>query len=125
MNELAQEKLSQRAILWGGLAITGTVGLVLCAQFALSQGFALPCMFLSVTGIPCPTCGSTRALAALGQLDVLAAVRLNPLFVTSMACVPVAAVGWKRITKMGTGFWVCLAGLVLLNWGYLWFYLPR
>jgi hypothetical protein len=43
------------------------------------------CVFKVVTGLPCVTCGSTRALAALAAGEVLAAVRWNPLAVLGVA----------------------------------------
>ena len=39
----------------------------------------LQCHFHALTGYPCLTCGSTRALLALARLDIFAALRLNPL----------------------------------------------
>ena len=38
-----------------------------------------PCIFRSLTGIPCPTCGTTRAATAFLQGDLLAAFAANPL----------------------------------------------
>lgn len=38
-----------------------------------------PCPFHLLTGFPCPTCGVTRALVALGHADWLAAFRVQPL----------------------------------------------
>ena len=32
-----------------------------------------------MTGLPCPTCGATRALLALARLDPVAALAWNPL----------------------------------------------
>lgn len=37
------------------------------------------CVFKAVTGVPCLTCGTTRALALLGHLDVAGALAMNPL----------------------------------------------
>ena len=37
------------------------------------------CPFKDLTGIPCPTCGGTRALAALGRLDLQEAILCNPM----------------------------------------------
>jgi hypothetical protein len=37
------------------------------------------CVFKVVTGVPCLTCGTTRALALLGRLDVAGALAMNPL----------------------------------------------
>jgi len=37
------------------------------------------CIFKAVTGIPCMTCGTTRALARLARLDLAGALAMNPL----------------------------------------------
>jgi len=37
------------------------------------------CVFKAVTGIPCMTCGTTRALARLARLDLAGALAMNPL----------------------------------------------
>lgn len=37
------------------------------------------CMIKNATGIPCPSCGSTRSIVALLQGDFLNAIYLNPL----------------------------------------------
>jgi hypothetical protein len=64
-------------LLWSLVAVaTGTVALLAWSAGALG----LPaCVFKAVTGLPCVTCGSTRALAALAAGEVLAAIRWNPL----------------------------------------------
>lgn len=52
---------------------------------AMPETFSVPhdegtiCMLRRVTGMPCPTCGVTRSLRALGQGEVAAAVRFHPL----------------------------------------------
>jgi hypothetical protein len=38
-----------------------------------------PCIFHSMTGIPCPTCGTTRAATAFLDGNLLAALAANPL----------------------------------------------
>ncbi|MGE0432531.1 MAG: DUF2752 domain-containing protein [Planctomycetota bacterium] len=43
------------------------------------SGFAVRCVFHDATGMPCPTCGSTRALLALWRGDLLTALRYNPV----------------------------------------------
>ncbi len=40
---------------------------------------APPCLFRSLTGLPCPTCGATHAVVALSHLDFGAALIANPL----------------------------------------------
>ena len=56
------------------------------APFARALAAGAPaCAFRSLTGIPCPTCGGTRALLALGRLDVFAALAWNPLVTLATA----------------------------------------
>ncbi len=43
-----------------------------------------PCPFLSLTGLYCPGCGSTRCLHALAHLDLSAALSMNPLLVLAL-----------------------------------------
>lgn len=66
---------------------------VLLALGQVSSQFELhvpQCMLKLITGLPCPTCGGTRALRALlGHGDVLAALRWNPLVtIGALAAVP-------------------------------------
>lgn len=37
------------------------------------------CLFKHLTGIPCPSCGSTRSILAFIHADILPALLLNPL----------------------------------------------
>lgn len=47
-------------------------------------GFALPCMFRSLTGFKCPGCGITTMFTSLATLDFEASFNANPfLFVTA------------------------------------------
>ena len=60
---------------------------------ALYVVFSVRCPVLSLTGVRCPTCGVTSALAALLQGDVEASFALNPFavpLVASVAFVPMA-----------------------------------
>lgn len=43
-----------------------------------------PCPFLTLTGLYCPGCGSTRCLHALAHLDLAGALAMNPLLVLSL-----------------------------------------
>ncbi len=66
----------QLAFLWGGAALVSTAA----APFtpALARGLP-PCPFRALVGIPCLTCGGTRALLALARFDVGGAFSWNPL----------------------------------------------
>jgi len=70
--------------LLGGL---GALGLLATSVFHVDRlGFTV-CTLKGVTGIPCPTCGATRALAHLAQLDLAGAFALNPLVTLGFAAV--------------------------------------
>jgi hypothetical protein len=42
------------------------------------------CVFKTLTGIPCPTCGSTRSLVHLSHGDIVPAFFMNPLVTLAM-----------------------------------------
>lgn len=60
----------------GGIAVIGGafVGL-----FRLDHLPFTVCLFKAMTGLPCPTCGSTRAAGCLARGDVMGALAMNPL----------------------------------------------
>jgi hypothetical protein len=116
-------------------AIYGGV-LAICAVFAFSWSWLdlprLVCPFREVTGLPCPTCGSTRMVEALLQADVLAAFTLNPLVflvIAGIACWSAGsilrrALGWRRpslVLGRGEQRWIRVAAIVvvLCGWGYV------
>jgi hypothetical protein len=115
-------------LIYGGIGIFGFVG----ARF-FSKLIALvpPCPFHSITGLPCPSCGTTRSGILLSQFRVLEAFRTNPFFV--LVCVGVAI--WAlsafilhimgkrmRIVRFNEStplIRVLLIGTILANWIYL------
>ncbi len=87
-----------------------------------------PCMFRNATGVPCPTCGSTRAAFAVADGRLFDAVLFNPL--VTVAAVLAAAwlvmrVGFARqVTinlppRAGARVWAALAALLAANWIYV------
>ena len=115
-------------IIFGTIAI---VALVL-ARVVPVQEILPPCVFLAVTGIPCPSCGTTRSLVQLAHGDIAGSLILNPLFslmvMTSLflflarsACLPFSR---SRITlthtrREGTLLRASMVGIFLANWIYV------
>jgi Protein of unknown function (DUF2752) len=63
-------------------AILAGCGVVAIGAIAVLHLDRLPfslCVFKAVTGLPCMTCGTTRALARLARLDLTGALAMNPL----------------------------------------------
>ena len=87
----------------GGRQVRLFWGMVALALIALSPWSAQiadgapACPVKSISGLPCPTCGASRAAVALANFDPLTALRLNPL----------VAVAWIGLV---------VGGLVALSW---------
>lgn len=115
-------------------AIYGGIGLLAAAAVSLLHLDRLPltlCVFKGLTGLPCPTCGSTRALGRLFALDLAGAVATNP-FVTLVAVVIAAwaiadlvllpsrrALEISVSPRLGLVLRVGALALFLANWVYL------
>jgi hypothetical protein len=61
---------------FGGMTILGCAVVGLLGLDRLGPTF---CFFKLTTGLPCPTCGATRALGRLAHLDLAGAIAMNPL----------------------------------------------
>jgi hypothetical protein len=72
----ASREERQLALLW--LAAAASAVALKPLWLALTPHLR-PCIFHSLTGIPCPTCGTTRAATAFLNGDLLAAFAANPL----------------------------------------------
>lgn len=85
----AEGSLPLAAFFAAGIALLAVVG----SSFHL-DGLGLPmCVFKATTGVPCATCGGTRALVALGHLDLAGAFAMNPL----IALLLVTLVPWGMV----------------------------
>lgn len=116
----------------GALLLAGLLVLPLGAWF-LEQGYFDfgVCGMKQLTGLPCLSCGATRATMALLGGNILGAVSLQPLIISIYLLIG----GWglasfgtflqdrKLILDMtpGEDFWfkVSLVALPVLNWFYL------
>ena len=109
-----------------GLAAAGAVGLLRLDRLPLTL-----CVFKGTTGLPCPTCGSTRAMSRLFALDFAGAFAMNP-FTTLVAFVVAAwavadlallprreSLGLEVREPLGFGLRVATLLLFLANWVYL------
>lgn len=105
------------------------IAAILC--FLYKRGISI-CLFHRLTGLPCLTCGSTRAAVALLSGDWLGAVLLQPLAVLGGLLVLIAGIFYsfslfvaKRVpsVRLSAGERRVLIGLVVtlavLNWLYL------
>ncbi len=79
-----------------------------------------PCMFKNVTGVPCPSCGSTRAVLAIWRGDAVGALLINPLGL--LLAVGLAAVPMWMAFDLASGkrtlhrAWGWLEGKLRVKW---------
>lgn len=71
-----KKRLLRIALMGGGLLVL----LVGYGVFYNIMGFGIPCMLHEITGLECPGCGLTRAIAAVVRLDIAAAFGFNALW---------------------------------------------
>ncbi len=109
-----------------GIVWTALVGVFVLLKPAGSD--ATLCVFRNVTGLPCPTCGSSRAALAVVQGRPLEAIVLNPLVTVAGAL----AIAWLAV-RVGFGrrieidlaprqrrlAWVVIGALLGANWVYV------
>ncbi|MFL9843332.1 DUF2752 domain-containing protein [Flavobacterium rhizosphaerae] len=62
------------------------------------------CLFKNTTGLPCPGCGSTRAVLTLAQGHVIKAVLINPLgiFIALFMLIAPLWLGYDLFTNKNT-----------------------
>lgn len=117
----------QLSALWGVAAVSAVV----LRPFWLAVAPHLrSCTFRSLTGVPCPTCGTTRTAVALLELDPVRALHTNPLaaavgialVVGGMLALVWAVFSWP-LPRPGLGWnrrWTALLlALITANWIYL------
>lgn len=115
-------------------AIFGTIGALAIAAVGLLRLDRLPfpvCYFKAFSGLPCPTCGSTRAMARLFAWDVGGALAMNPLVTLAVLVILLWAVADLLLFARGralsvevspviaTILRVAALALLIANWAYL------
>ena len=101
-----------------------------CVALAHALGVTL-CPMKRLLGVPCPTCGTTRAFAELLRGDVFGAFARQPLVMScSLLGLPVLlairivsgrrtmADRWTAVSRSAV-FWCLVIAAVLANWIYV------
>ena len=122
-----------------GLMVFGLLGMgllfvVFCVPVdRMLESVGHRCPMKSLTGYPCASCGSTRALVAAGDLDLGRAFQLNPL-ATAVFLILCLASPWALLTalfrlprphlhEVSTSVRLtaaaCVAFSILANWAYV------
>lgn len=116
----------QVALLWGAVAAL----LIAASPWAARAGDVLwKCAFKSLTGIPCPTCGTARAAISLARLEVLDALFRYPLPTLAWAFLVVGGIAAGAMALLGRTppaiprrlpAWARAAAIaaILANWAY-------
>jgi hypothetical protein len=65
----------------GQRAAAGGIAAVALANLSIPGRPSTLCPFRAITGIPCPFCGGTTAAVRIGHLDLVGALRANPVVV--------------------------------------------
>jgi len=127
--EATAREIPYLGAMFGGVLLAGA-GL---AAVWLQVGLPRPlCLFREWTGIPCPSCGSTRMVEALLAGEIAVAFMHNPLVFTVLATVAIWALLSAARWALGLPAWRLVARprerlalragalLVLLSgWAYL------
>lgn len=90
--------------LYGILLIAAAAGLLWLAGAFYAVDLPGGCIVKHTTGIPCPSCGTTRSVVAVLQGDMHAALTLNPLGIPVLLLLFVIPlwVGYDLITGKAT-----------------------
>jgi hypothetical protein len=88
----------QLELLWGSVAVLCLAALSLVARLGPGVEAGLftwlpACPVKALAGLPCPTCGATRATLALSHLDLFAAFAWNPLVALAWGLLIVGGLG--------------------------------
>ncbi|MFZ5806424.1 MAG: DUF2752 domain-containing protein [Verrucomicrobiota bacterium] len=110
-----------KKIFYGIVGIILLWGICWIAKCLLALPFPV-CGFHEITGFPCPFCGGTRCLAAMGQFHFKDALLLHPLI---FGCILLGiGFGIYRLFKkqrftFSKNFYRLFFAVILVNWIYL------
>ena len=104
-----------RILAAAALFLCATVALVFFVFDPTKVAIFPPCFFHQITGLDCPGCGAQRALHQLLHGNLIAALRLNAMFVLSL---PLAAWFGPRLISN-----VIQSKPIMLSSRWLWVYL--
>ncbi len=82
----------------------------------LPHGPGLPCPLRTVTGVPCPLCGMTRAVTMAVHGDLGASLAMSPGGIVAVVAALVLLVAW-RVRRIAIPGWA-----IPLTLGALWVY---
>jgi hypothetical protein len=115
----------QLGLFWGAAAVS----LLLLSPLAPRLAAGLPpCFFHEVTGLPCLTCGGTRAALALRSGDLAGAFHANPLVAAALVLFVAGGLASGALALAGRGLrepgrlppWTRAAVIVVLAANWLW-----
>lgn len=131
---------ARRTLLLTALPAGLVLLLAFVARFIIDRQLPMPrCLLRELTGVPCPTCGGTRSLAALAEFDWPTAWSMNPLVFAAcgaaLLLVGDQLVALRRNRRAilpalaaslpSAWIWSAMAVVVVSNWLYLCLTLPR
>ncbi len=115
-------------LIFGGI---GALAALAIGSLHLDRLPIVLCYVKALTGLPCPTCGSTRAVGRLFELDLAGAFAMNPLTaaaalaLAAWALADLALLGRRQALSVevapraGTLLRVAAVAAIVLNWAYL------
>lgn len=74
---------------------------LVCLVLLLCVVLKIPCLFRACTGVPCPSCGMSRAWLAIIQCDPLAAFSYHPMFWLIPVLAVFLLIGQRAFSKPG------------------------